>query len=179
MKLLGNSSLTPEDKFAQEDALDKEFLSVEYFFEFVVNGKKLLRAYAKQSADGTLEQKDIDRVKIKSARLEGRVLMINGGDVTVPFSRRKSGDRKDDAPESIEFRIFKFFWDDRYENGPGARKQKGQMTAIDNLMRVSKAKSKPALKQHTNRINAAFKKRGLNIKIASAGEKYKLTIQYA
>lgn len=55
LKLQHDSSLSSEKKFANEDALDKEFRTIEHFFKFVVDGKKLEEAYAKNITAGDEE----------------------------------------------------------------------------------------------------------------------------
>ncbi len=118
------------------------------------------------------------KIKVKSVRLDGRLLIINNGQETISFNSTNSEEREGDIPASKTFKVFNLLWADHYEMKDRAiTNRNGKMTSAANLMRVGGIPTRGALYKQIDRINARFAEKGLKIKI-SKGEKCKLTVYF-
>lgn len=119
--------------------------------------------------EGTLNGKPI---KIKSVRLDKKVLFINNGQVVIPFN--SSGD-----PEGTKtYKMFNALWLNRHEmKGNEITNRNHDTMSMGNLKRVSGVPTKGALDKQVNRLNKRFSEKGLAMWIANRGDQYKLVIK--
>jgi hypothetical protein len=118
-------------------------------------------------------------IKIQSVRLEGRLLVINNGQITVPFNSKKMG-KREEADELKTFKVFKLLWAGHFKAGErgGTNNKNARMVSAANLMSVGGVKKKDSFNRLIGRINKKFSDAGLRIKIEGKLDQYKLTVNY-
>jgi hypothetical protein len=120
-----------------------------------------------------------EMIKIKSARMEGRILIINNGQETISFNSSNLGEHREEAEASKTFKVFNLLWADRFEMKDRIVTNKsGKMISAENLTHVGKVPTEGALKKLIVRLNARFMENGLKIKISGKGGKYKLSVNF-
>jgi hypothetical protein len=95
-------------------------------------------------------------IKIKSARLQGNVLIINNGQVYIPFNERHSGEPSEETAVLKAFKTFKFLWPNRFEMEKNAirNKKDAKLISFANLKRVRDCPTQKAI----NKIISSMKR---------------------
>ena len=118
-------------------------------------------------------------IKIKTARLDGLLLIINGGQESISFNSNAPDKNGEEAESSKTFKVFNLLWADHYEiKDRSVTNKNTKMISAANLMKVGDVPTEGALKKLIVRLNARFADNGLKIKVSGKGGKYKLSVNF-